>query len=111
MVMNQWSRAQGCDTNACVEVQWQKSQLSSTNGSCVEVGFHAASSCDNTTCVEVGFHAASSCDNDSCVEVRTCDCDEVLVRDSKDPGGPVLSYTRDEWLAFLDGAKKGEFDL
>jgi hypothetical protein len=34
----------------------------------------------------------------------------VAMRDSKDPGGPVLVYTRAEWLAFLDGAKKGEFD-
>ncbi|MEV4398629.1 DUF397 domain-containing protein [Nonomuraea sp. NPDC049607] len=36
----------------------------------------------------------------------------VLVRDTKDQGeGPVLAFTRDEWLAFLDGAAKGEFDL
>lgn len=38
--------------------------------------------------------------------------DGVLVRDTKDRGeGPVLAFTRDEWLAFLDGAAKGEFDL
>jgi Domain of unknown function (DUF397) len=36
----------------------------------------------------------------------------VLVRDTKDDGeGPVLSFTPDEWLAFLDGASKGEFNL
>lgn len=34
----------------------------------------------------------------------------VAVRDSKDPNGPVLMYTAAEWRAFLDGAKKGEFD-
>jgi hypothetical protein len=32
------------------------------------------------------------------------------MRDSKDPSGPVLTYTRIEWSAFLDGVKKGEFD-
>ena len=34
----------------------------------------------------------------------------IVVGDSKHPGGPVLSYTPQEWDAFLDGAKKGEFD-
>jgi hypothetical protein len=34
----------------------------------------------------------------------------VAVRDSKDPDGPVLLYTRAEWRAFLHGAKAGEFD-
>jgi hypothetical protein len=34
----------------------------------------------------------------------------VAVRDSKNPNGPVLNYTTAEWRAFLDGAKKGEFD-
>jgi hypothetical protein len=34
----------------------------------------------------------------------------ILVADSKHPSGPVLSYTLREWDAFLDGAKKGEFD-
>ncbi len=34
----------------------------------------------------------------------------ILIADSKRPGGPELSYTLQEWDAFLDGAKKGEFD-
>jgi hypothetical protein len=34
----------------------------------------------------------------------------VMVRDSKDPEGPVLRYTQAEWEAFLRGAKSGEFD-
>jgi len=33
-----------------------------------------------------------------------------MVTHSKQPGGPVLSYTLQEFDAFLDGAKKGEFD-
>jgi hypothetical protein len=33
-----------------------------------------------------------------------------MVGDSKNPGGPILSYTLAEWDAFLDGAKQGEFD-
>lgn len=34
----------------------------------------------------------------------------VLMRVSGDPEGRVLVYDHAEWEAFLDGAKKGEFD-
>ena len=34
----------------------------------------------------------------------------IAVRDSKDPHGPVLMFTRSELFAWLDGARKGEFD-
>ena len=34
----------------------------------------------------------------------------IEVRDSKDPDGPVLRFTVDEIAAWLDGAKRGEFD-
>jgi len=71
----------------------------------------SAPECDSSQCVEVQWRKSQlSSTNGSCVEVGVTP-EEILVRDSKDPSGPVLSYTRDEWLAFLDGAKKGEFDL
>jgi Domain of unknown function (DUF397) len=34
----------------------------------------------------------------------------IIIGDSKNPDGPVLSYTPQELDAFLDGAKRGEFD-
>ncbi len=34
----------------------------------------------------------------------------VDMRNSRDPDGPVLSYTRAEIAAFLEGIKAGEFD-
>jgi hypothetical protein len=34
-----------------------------------------------------------------------------LMRDSKDPNGPVLAFTPAEWDAFIAGVKDGEFDL
>jgi hypothetical protein len=34
----------------------------------------------------------------------------VAVRDSKNPHGPVLMFTKSELVAWLDGARKGEFD-
>jgi hypothetical protein len=47
--------------------------------------------------------------NGACVEIASVP-DKIAIRDSKDPGGPVLVYTATEFRAFLDGARKGEFD-
>jgi hypothetical protein len=49
-----------------------------------------------------------NCDN--CVEVAFVD-GAIAVRDSKNPAGPALIFTPDEWDAFVGGAKDGEFDL
>lgn len=57
---------------------------------------------------------SSFCEANACVEVGVADVklpSFVYVRDSKDPGGPVLRFNADEWSAFLAGAKAGEFDL
>jgi hypothetical protein len=32
----------------------------------------------------------------------------VAMRDSKDPAGPVLAFTRAEWRVFLGGMRGGE---
>ena len=45
----------------------------------------------------------------ACVELAPIN-GMVAMRDSKDPDGPVLTYTAAEWHAFLRGAKAGEFD-
>lgn len=46
----------------------------------------------------------------SLVEVRFADVG-VAVRNSADPAGPVLVFSRGEWEAFLLGVTNGEFDL
>ena len=43
-----------------------------------------------------------SAHNGNCVEVAD-DCGQIHVRDSKDPGGPVLVFTPGEWRTFLRG--------
>ena len=54
--------------------------------------------------------ASRSNDVSSCVEQRRFG-DTIEVRDTKDNGaGPVLRFTEAEYVAWLDGAKKGEFD-
>lgn len=47
----------------------------------------------------------------ACVEVADNLLGVVGVRDSKDPGGPVLAFTPDDWRAFTVAIKAGEFDL
>jgi Domain of unknown function (DUF397) len=48
----------------------------------------------------------------ACVEwAVTDDGCGVHVRDSKDPDGSALRFTRAEWDAFVGGVKRGEADL
>jgi len=50
----------------------------------------------------------------NCVESRLADAPDgtaIEVRDSKNPTGPTLRFTKAEWSAFIDGARDGEFDL
>jgi uncharacterized protein DUF397 len=47
----------------------------------------------------------------TCVRSATLDPALIMLRDSKDPTGPVLAYTPEEWGAFIEGVKAGEFDL
>jgi hypothetical protein len=54
----------------------------------------------------------SSASNPSgdCIEVAALASGAVAVRNSRDPQGPALVYTRAEIAAFIAGAKDGEFD-
>lgn len=54
--------------------------------------------------------AAASGNQGACVEMRQ-HSNAVEVRDTKDAGdGPTLRFTADEFAAWVDGAKRGEFD-
>lgn len=65
---------------------------------------------ESSHCVEVQFRRASFCESGACVEAAAVQ-GMMLVRDSKDPNGPVLRFDRDEWEAFVKGVKAGEFDF
>ena len=47
--------------------------------------------------------------SNGCIEVARSG-DQIAVRDSKDPSGPVLVFTTHEWRAFVNGVRDGEFD-
>jgi len=52
---------------------------------------------------------SSASNPDTCVEVRFVE-NAVQVRDSKNPDGPILTFTNREWAAFLAGVRGHEFD-
>jgi hypothetical protein len=62
---------------------------------------------ENTTTAWIKASASSGAGQ--CVEMRRHG-GAVDVRDSKDPQGPALHFTTAEFAAWLEGAKKGEFD-
>jgi hypothetical protein len=59
---------------------------------------------------ELPWRKAAASGNNGCVEVAPLEDGGVAVRDSKNPSGPMLSFTRHEWVSFLDGLGEGEFD-
>ena len=50
------------------------------------------------------------CANGACVEVAKVD-DRYLIRDSKAPNAPVLSFSEPEWEAFIRAVKENEFSF
>jgi hypothetical protein len=64
--------------------------------------WHTSSySCGSGNCVQVGWRTSSySGGNGACVQAAPAP-GQVLVRDSKDPAGPVLAVPTPAWCAFL----------
>lgn len=58
----------------------------------------------------VVWRKSTFCSSNSCVEVGLVDS-QIIIRNSRDVDGPVVRFTEAEWTAFLDGARRGEFDL
>jgi hypothetical protein len=56
------------------------------------------------------WRRSSFCASGACIEVAKVDQSYVLLRDSKDPDGPVLTFDQDEWDAFVAGIRAGEFN-
>jgi hypothetical protein len=57
----------------------------------------------------LSWRVARKCNGGNCVRVAAAD-DMIVVGDSKSPGGPMLTYSRDEWATFVDAVRQGEFD-
>lgn len=45
----------------------------------------------------------------SCVEVRRVEDGNIQVRDSKNPNGPSLTFSHEQWSVFISITKQGKF--
>ena len=59
---------------------------------------------------DIVWRKSAASTSGDCVEVGISG-DSVLVRHSAEPDGPELSFSRSQWLAFLEGVRRGNFDL
>ena len=77
-------------------VSWHKSSYSASNGgNCIEVA-------------EVWRKSSYSGGNGgNCVEVATALPAAIAVRDSKDPDGPRLIFTPQDWATFTTAIRSG----
>ncbi|MGH3830986.1 MAG: DUF397 domain-containing protein [Pseudonocardiaceae bacterium] len=73
-------------------IVWRTSSYSGEGGDCVQVGWRTSSYCGN---------------GGDCVQVAPAP-DGVLVRDSKNPGGPALALPPATWRAFLHTLTLGD---
>ena len=51
------------------------------------------------------------CESNACVEVAVVGDGLIAMRDSKDPDGPRLIFSREEWDAFVAGTRAGDFSF
>jgi hypothetical protein len=54
------------------------------------------------------WRRSSRCDSSSCVEVASRDA-VITIRNSQHPSD-TLSFSRAEWIAFVEGVRAGDFD-
>jgi hypothetical protein len=64
---------------------------------------------DDLECTPDTWQKSTASGGGNCVEVSFAG-ESVLMRHSRSPHGPVLSFTLPEWEAFLMGVHDGEFD-
>jgi hypothetical protein len=58
---------------------------------------------------EAPLHWTKRCADSACIEIARNDAG-VFMRDSKDPDGPVLTFTGEQWASFTAAVAAGEFD-
>lgn len=51
-----------------------------------------------------------NCESSACVEARVRGS-KIEVRNSTDPAGPSVKFTKEEWREFIGGVHAGDFDL
>jgi predicted secreted Zn-dependent protease len=55
------------------------------------------------------WRTSLTCNGGECVKVAASG-EVILIADSKQHEGPILSYSHTEWQEFVSGIKNGDFD-
>ena len=58
---------------------------------------------------QLSWRTALRCNGGECVQVAPKG-NVIIIRDSKSPDGPFLTYSRAEWKTFVEGVRRGDFD-
>lgn len=58
---------------------------------------------------DLSWLVARKCNGGHCVMVAAQD-DQIVIGSSKHRDGPIISYSREEWAAFVEGIRQGDFD-
>ena len=58
---------------------------------------------------DLDWRVSRTCESGACVMVAR-NGDSVVFSNTRDPKGPVYTYTATEWREFLAGVKQGDFD-
>ncbi|GII04133.1 DUF397 domain-containing protein [Planobispora takensis] len=56
---------------------------------------------------EIEWRISSKCNGGQCIEVAKLPGGLVGMRDNKEPNGPVLQFTREQWQDFINDVKQG----
>ncbi|MFJ8477645.1 DUF397 domain-containing protein [Kitasatospora sp. NPDC094011] len=88
---------------AAADLVWRKSSFSGAQSNCVEVA--------EAVSAAVWRKSSYSAQANDCVETGRLAPLGMAVRDSKDPGGPVLLFEGEAWADFLSGVKSGELSV
>jgi hypothetical protein len=92
-------------TRSWPDGDWRKSSFSFHEANCLEAAWRKSSHSEAGNCLEAAWHRSShSIGNANCTEAAIAG-GHVLVRDSKDPDGPVLKFSPGQWTTFTEGIK------
>lgn len=66
---------------------------------------------EETDHLDIRWRAPIYCSASTCIEVAAVGTSgDIAIRDSKLADSPILTYTRQEFMAFISSAKSGYYD-
>lgn len=61
--------------------------------------------------ISLNYIISSKCTGGNCVGVAKLADGSIKIRNTSDDSGKPITFTREEWVAFIAGVKEGEFNV